>query len=64
MKYDGIEFYTKDEVRDILGIGRDKANSLFKSRSFPSVNIGNTKIILKKNFEDWLEKNSGREVYL
>ena len=51
MKYDYPEMYTKDDVKAILGFGRDKTNALFNSKSFPSTSIGNTKFILKKKME-------------
>jgi len=64
MKYDYPEMYTKDDVKAILGFGRDKTNALFNSKSFPSTSIGNTKFILKKNFEEWLNNNAGRDIRL
>lgn len=47
--------YTVDEIQDILGIGRNSAYNLVKSRVFHSVRIGGNIRISKKSFDKWLD---------
>ncbi len=45
-----------------LRIGRDKAYSLIKSPSFPSIKIGNRYIVTEQALADWLTKNQYKQV--
>lgn len=46
--------YTVDEIRAILGIGRNKAYALMKQGHFHCVRIGGRYRISKKSFDKWL----------
>ena len=52
------------DIMNYLGIGRDKAYSLMKSKSFPATQIGNTYFVTNKNFTRWLEDYAGKEFVL
>ena len=51
-------------LADLLGIGRDKANTLMNSEAFPSTQIGRTHFITQKNFELWLDNYAGKDFEL
>ena len=53
--------YTKD-LMDILGIGRDKAYALMKSRSFPSTRIGRTYFVTAENLKTWMKNIAGKTI--
>ena len=44
--------YTVEEVREILGIGKNKAYELCNNQTFPVLRIGSR--IPIRTFEDWL----------
>ncbi len=47
---------TVADVQKALGLGRDKTYSLFRQKSFPSVQIDGRYFITKKAFENWLDR--------
>ena len=49
--------YTVTEIQDILGIGKNTAYALVKSKVFSSVRIGGSIRISKRSFDEWLDKN-------
>lgn len=46
--------YTVEEVREILGIGKNKAYELCNNQTFPVLRIGSRILIPIRTFEDWL----------
>lgn len=54
------ELMTIKELQNYLGIGKDKAYKLAKSKSFPAVKIGGRYYVIKSNFIVWLGKEKGR----
>lgn len=52
-----IEFYTVQDVQEILHIGKTKAYNLCKMKLFPILKIGNKTLIYKKEFYQWLREN-------
>lgn len=56
--------YCPKDVSQMLGIGRDKAYALFKSKGFPSTKIGKTYFIMPEKFEKWLSDCAGKEYLL
>lgn len=50
------------DLMNYLCIGKDKAYSLMRSRSFPSMQIGKTYFVTKENFEKWLNENAGKSI--
>lgn len=46
--------YTVCEIREILGIGKNQAYKLCKSKEFPIRRVGNTILIPKEPFDRWL----------
>ncbi len=54
------ELMTIKELQNYLGIGKDKAYKLAKSKSFPSAKIGGRYYVIKHDFVVWLEKQTGK----
>ncbi len=54
------EILDTDELRNYLGIGRDKAYNLMKSKAFPSIKIGRTFFVTRDNLMKWLNESKGR----
>lgn len=54
------ELMTIKELQSYLGIGKDKAYALVKSKSFPAVKIGGRYYVMKSGFVSWLERKIGK----
>ena len=54
------ELMTVKELQSYLGIGKDKAYALVRSKSFPALKIGGRYYIIKTDFVVWLGKQLGR----
>ena len=63
-KYENTKILKTDDLKNILGIGRDKAYALMRSEAFPSTKIGRTCFVTEKNLEIWLDNYAGREFEL
>ena len=63
-EYQNLKILKTDDLKNILGIGRDKAYALMRSEAFPSTKIGKTCFVTEKNLEIWLENYAGREFEL
>lgn len=50
--------YTVDEIKDILGVGINKAYLLVNKGDFPVKKIGKRKLIPAKPFHDWLNQQN------
>ena len=50
--------YTVDEVRQMLGIGKNEAYRLVHDQSFPSIRIGNRIVIPIESFHNWLNPSA------
>ena len=50
--------YTVDEIRMMLGIGKNEAYRLTHSKDFPAIRIGNRTVIPKEAFHQWLNGSS------
>lgn len=50
--------YTVDEIKDILGVGINKAYLLVNRGDFPVKMIGKRKLIPVKPFHDWLDQQN------
>ena len=50
--------YTVDEIRQMLGIGKNEAYRLTQRDSFPAIRIGNRIVIPKEAFHQWLNGSS------
>lgn len=48
-------FLTIKDLQLILKIGKDKAYKLANTKGFPSIKIGNTIRIPKKQFDEWVK---------
>lgn len=52
--------YRIPQLMQVLGICRDKAYKLMKSKSFPSIKIGSSYIVTKDALEEWLNTYAHR----
>lgn len=52
--------YRIPQLMQVLGICRDKAYKLMKSKSFPSIKIGSSYIVTKDALEEWLNTHAHR----
>lgn len=52
------ELMTIKELQHYLGIGKDKAYKLAKSKSFPALKIGGRYYLIKADFAVWLAKQA------
>lgn len=48
--------YTVEEVRQILGVGRNKIYDMIHNKEFPLKRSGKKIIIPKQSFDEWLLK--------
>ncbi len=55
------ELMTIKELQSYLGIGKDKAYALVKSKSFPAMKIGGRYYVAKTDFVVWLGKQTGKQ---
>ena len=56
----GRDFLCCDDLAIILGIGRNNVRDLMRSVDFPTVTIGNRKVVSVIGFAMWsLQKNDG-----
>lgn len=46
--------YNVNDIKELLGIGYNKAYELMKCDSFPSFNIGNKWLVPIDRFDEWL----------
>lgn len=54
------ELMTIKELQSYLGIGKEKAYALAKSKSFPALKIGGRYYLIKSDFVSWLERQIGK----
>ena len=47
--------YTVEEIQNILGVGKNTAYNLVKTKAFHSVRIGGNIRISKRSFDAWLD---------
>ena len=57
-------FYTPEDVMNILHLGRSQVYKLFNSETFPSLKIGGSLRIDAKRVEEWCERYVGRKYVL
>ncbi len=51
------EFLDCKDLIDILGVGRDNVRTLMRSENFPTLSIGNRKVISAISFVMWQQDN-------
>lgn len=57
-------FYNTDEVRELFGIGRNKALALMKTEGFPSVKLGGVWLVDSEKLDEWISKCYGKTIEL
>ncbi len=60
MKSEKTQALSAKDLAEFLGIGRDKAYALMRSKSFPSILLGKRYIVLKEALERWLRDKEGK----
>lgn len=55
---------TKDDVREYLGLGRDRVNELFKVKGFPCIKINKTCYIFEEDLIEWLKAHRNSRIIL
>lgn len=58
---DPIIYTTKDLAR-IMGYGKNKANNLMNSKSFPSTKFGGEWFVSKELLDQWIKKNAYKKL--
>ena len=58
-----MELYSAKDIQRILKLGRDKTYKLLNSKGFPSIKIGRDIRVPKDEFDKWIKRNTGKEVY-
>ena len=56
LTYEDKPMRVKD-VREFLGISKDKTYSLFHQEDFPCIRMGRDMIILKSDLMEWLKRH-------
>ena len=52
------QFYSVEEIRQIMGISRATAYTLAKSKNFPAVRVGARILIPTEQFHQWIEASA------
>lgn len=60
----GYELLSPKELASYLHVGRDKAYSLMKNPSFPSIKIGGRYMVTLKELYKWLDNSKHKTVVL
>ncbi len=55
-----LEFYTIDEVADLLRVSKSMVYSMVQGKKLPGIKVGKLVRIPKAGLEEWL-KNGGKE---
>lgn len=55
------ELMSVKELQNYLGIGKDKAYALVKSKLFPALKVGGRYYVIKPDFVSWLERQIGKQ---
>ena len=55
------ELMSVKELQNYLGIGKDKAYALVKSKLIPALKVGGRYYVIKPDFVSWLERQIGKQ---
>ena len=55
--------YSVDEIAQMLGLGKTKTRELLQSKILPVTKIGRDYFTSKAAIQDFLSKNTGKELY-
>ena len=58
------EYYSVNEIQEIIGCGRQKAYKIVNCKGFPKTRIGRSFYIDKKEFDKWRARNMYSEIYI
>lgn len=56
--------YTTKDLQIALGIGRETAYSLMRSKAFPSMRIGSRYVVSREALNDWLKIYAGKQFFI
>lgn len=57
-----IQLLTTKDIQEYFNCGKNKAQSIMRSRSFPSIKIGRSYFVTVDNLNDWIKKNSYKHI--
>lgn len=63
-EYEDPKMYKVEDIQRILGVGKARAYSIMRSRCFPAMRIGKTYVVTEKNFNEWLQNSTGKQILL
>ena len=55
-----VKFYSVADLQQLLGIGRNAAYKLVRSKGFPAISVGNRIIIPMALFDVWVAERASR----
>lgn len=58
---DDVKILRVNDLMQRMGIGRDRAYAIMKSKGFPAMKIGVTYFVTETNFYRWLDDYAGKE---
>ena len=61
---DEEKWLTPKDVMEILPYGIQTIRKMFKMDGFPSVRLGRKFVVKRKDLDEWLNMNKGKEVLL
>lgn len=61
-KKDELKVLMTKDLMNLMGIGRDKAYSLMRARTFPSTKLGKTYFVTMDSLQTWLHDNAGKSI--
>lgn len=56
----GKDYFNCDDLVIIMGIGKNNARQLMNSTSFPTIEVGNRKLVSVMAFVYWSLRNDGK----
>ena len=59
----GKDFLSCDDLVEIMKVGKNNVRELMKNDSFPTIEIGNRKVVSIVGFVLWSMENSNRSFY-
>lgn len=57
-----MEFYTEEQVKEMLKLGTKQCHALMQTEGFPSIKVGREYRVLRSSLEEWA--SSTKEIRL
>ncbi|MDR0221814.1 MAG: DNA-binding protein [Lachnospiraceae bacterium] len=59
-----IILYDINDIKEIFGVGTNKAYQILKISGFPTITIGSKRLVEKSSLVKWLDMNKGKDIIL